>query len=144
VACLPEHQPRYLMGAGTPEDLVDAVGRGLDMFDCVIPTREGRNGALYTKEGRVNINNARFKEDEGPLEEDCDCYACRTFSRAYLRHLYHTGEILGPRMGTLHNVHFFVGLARSMRQAILEDAFVDWRTEFLNMYRNPLSKECDT
>ncbi len=144
VACLPEHQPRYLMGAGTPEDLVDAVGRGLDMFDCVIPTREGRNGALYTKEGRVNINNARFREDECPLEEDCDCYACRTFSRAYLRHLYHTGEILGPRMGTLHNVHFFVGLARSMRQAILEDAFVDWRTEFLNMYRNPLSKECDT
>ena len=144
VACLPVDQPRYLMGAGTPEDLVDAVGRGLDMFDCVIPTREGRNGALYTKEGRININNARFREDEGPLEEDCNCYACRTFSRAYLRHLYHTGEILGPRMGTLHNVHFFVGLARRMRQAILDDTFLDWRTDLLNLYRDSLSKECDT
>ncbi len=144
VACLPVDQPRYLMGAGTPEDLVDAVGRGLDMFDCVIPTREGRNGALYTKEGRININNARFREDEGPLEEDCNCYACRTFSRAYLRHLYHAGEILGPRMGTLHNVHFFVGLARRMRQAILDDTFLDWRTDFLNLYRKSLSKECDT
>jgi len=144
VACLPVDQPRYLMGAGTPEDLVDAVGRGLDMFDCVIPTREGRNGALYTKEGRININNARFREDEGPLEEDCNCYACRTFSRAYLRHLYHAGEILGPRMGTLHNVHFFVGLARRMRQAILDDTFLDWRTDFLNLYRVSLSKECDT
>jgi queuine tRNA-ribosyltransferase len=144
VACLPENQPRYLMGAGTPEDLVDAVGRGLDMFDCVIPTREGRNGALYTPEGRVNISNARFKEDARPLDETCGCYACRTFSRSYLRHLYNTGEMLGPQMGTLHNVNFFVGLAKQMRAAILSDTFVDWRTRFLNQYCSTTTKECDT
>lgn len=135
VGLLPEDRPRYLMGAGTPEDLIDAVGRGLDMFDCVIPTREGRNGALYTRHGRININNAQFKEDPGPIDDACVCYACRTFSRAYLRHLYHAGEILGPRMGTLHNVSFFVGLARQMRNAILEGQFVAWSRRFLSTYQ---------
>ncbi|MBM3263971.1 MAG: tRNA guanosine(34) transglycosylase Tgt [candidate division Zixibacteria bacterium] len=134
VGYLPQDRPRYLMGAGTPEDLIDAVGRGLDMFDCVIPTREGRNGALYTRFGRININNARFKEDPAPVDEACPCYACRTFSRAYLRHLYHAGEILGPRMGTLHNVTFFVGLARQMRQAILNGVFAAWSQAFLHTY----------
>lgn len=140
VSYLPADQPRYLMGAGTPEDLIDAVGRGLDMFDCVIPTREGRNGALYTRHGRINIINARFKEDPGPLDEGCVCYACRTFSRAYLRHLYQAGEILGPRMGTLHNVTFFVGLARQMREAILANRFVEWSSQFLSVYRGKQSE----
>jgi len=144
LACLPEDQPRYLMGAGTPEDLIDAVGRGLDMFDCVIPSREGRNGALYTQNGRININNARFKEDPAPLDETCSCYACRTFSKAYLRHLYHTGEMLGPRMGTLHNIYFFVGLAGQMRKAISEGRFVKWSEQFLMRYRTEKNrKECD-
>jgi queuine tRNA-ribosyltransferase len=135
VSHLPGDRPRYLMGAGTPEDLIDAVGRGLDMFDCVIPTREGRNGALYTSQGRININNARFREDPGPVEETCACYTCRTFSRAYLRHLYQAGEMLGPRLGTLHNVHFFVGLAGAMRQAILAGRFAEWSGRFLATYR---------
>ena len=141
---LPEDQPRYLMGAGTPEDLVDAVGRGLDMFDCVIPTREGRNGALYTRLGRININNARYKEDAVPIDDGCPCYACRTFTRAYLRHLYKTGEILGPRMGTLHNIHFFVGLTREMRQAIMDGRFGEWSKQFLTMYRGDTPKERDS
>lgn len=135
VACLPKDRPRYLMGAGTPEDLVDAVGRGIDMFDCVIPTREGRNGGLYTRFGRINIYNARFKEDEDPIDETCSCYACRTFSRSYIRHLYRAGEILGPRMGTLHNIHFYVGLVAAMREAILEERFAAWTNLFLATYR---------
>lgn len=135
VSALPEDKPRYLMGAGTPEDLVDAVGRGLEMFDCVIPTREGRNGTVYTRRGRMVIKNSAYKEDERPIDEHCGCYACRTFSRAYLRHLFQAGEILGPRMGTLHNVQFFVGLLQAMRRAIVEGLFVEWRNAFLSTYR---------
>ena len=133
---LPEDRPRYLMGAGTPDDLVDAVGRGIDMFDCVIPTREGRNGALYTRRGRVNIYNARFRDDAGPIDPSCSCYACRTFSRSYIRHLYRAGEILGPRMGTLHNIHFYVGLASEMGEAVLEGRFGAWRSSFLTAYHS--------
>lgn len=133
---LPEDRPRYLMGAGTPEDLVDAVGRGIDMFDCVIPTREGRNGALYTRRGRINIYNARFRSDAGPIDANCSCYACRTFSRAYIRHLYRAGEILGPRMGTLHNIHYYVGLAAEMGEAVLEGRFGAWRRSFLAEYQS--------
>lgn len=140
VSHLPDDKPRYLMGAGTPEDLVDAVGRGLEMFDCVIPTREGRNGTVYTRHGRLVIKNAVYKEDPRPIDEQCGCYACRTFSRAYLRHLFQAGEILGPRMGTLHNVHFFVGLLKEMRQAIMESRFHEWRTEFLSTYRGETSE----
>ena len=137
---LPEDRPRYLMGAGTPEDLVDAVGRGIDMFDCVIPTREGRNGALYTRSGRVNIYNARFRADAGPIDTSCSCYACRTFSRSYIRHLYRAGEILGPRMGTLHNIHFYVGLVSEMRKAILEGRFGAWSRSFLTAYRSETAR----
>ena len=133
---LPEDRPRYLMGAGTPDDLVDAVGRGIDMFDCVIPTREGRNGALYTRHGRINIYNARFRDDAGPIAPSCSCYACRTFSRSYIRHLYRAGEILGPRMGTLHNIHFYVGLASEMGEAVLEGRFGAWRSSFLTAYHS--------
>ena len=138
---LPEDRPRYLMGAGTPEDLVDAVGRGIDMFDCVIPTREGRNGALYTRSGRINIYNARFRDDGGPIDATCSCYACRTFSRAYVRHLYRAGEILGPRMGTLHNIHFYVGLVSEMRKAILEGRFGAWSRSFLTAYRSESARK---
>ncbi|MCY3556308.1 MAG: tRNA guanosine(34) transglycosylase Tgt [Gemmatimonadetes bacterium] len=137
---LPEDRPRYLMGAGTPEDLVDAVGRGIDMFDCVIPTREGRNGALYTRSGRINIYNARFRADDGPIDSSCSCYACRTFSRSYIRHLYRAGEILGPRMGTLHNIHFYVGLVSEMRKAILEGRFGAWSRSFLTAYRSETAR----
>lgn len=143
VECLPRDRPRYLMGAGTPEDLIDAVGRGIDMFDCVIPTREGRNGGLYTRCGRINIYNARFTEDGGPIDDACSCYACRTFSRSYIRHLYRAGEILGPRMGTLHNIHFYVGLVAEMREAILDERFAAWTRLFLATYRKEKErKEC--
>lgn len=138
---LPADRPRYLMGAGTPEDLVDAVGRGIDMFDCVIPTREGRNGALYTRRGRVNIYNARFRADAGPIDPSCSCYACRTFSRSYIRHLYRAGEILGPRMGTLHNIQFYVGLAAEMRAAVLEGRFGAWRRSFLAEYQSETDRK---
>ena len=141
VECLPADRPRYLMGAGTPEDLVDAVGWGIDMFDCVIPTREGRNGALYTRSGRINIYNARFRADAEPIDASCSCYACRTFSKAYIRHLYRAGEILGPRMGTLHNVHFYVGLAAEMGEAILEGRFPAWRSSFLTAYRSETERK---
>ena len=124
------------MGAGTPDDLIDAVGRGIDMFDCVIPTREGRNGALYTRRGRINIYNARFRDDAGPIDPSCSCYACRTFSRSYIRHLYRAGEILGPRMGTLHNIHFYVGLASEMEEAVMEGRFGAWRSSFLTAYHS--------
>lgn len=138
---LPEDRPRYLMGAGTPEDLVDAVGRGIDMFDCVIPTREGRNGALYTRSGRINIYNARFRTDAGPIDASCSCYACRTFSRSYIRHLYRAGEILGPRMGTLHNIHFYVGLVSEMGESILEGRFGAWSRSFLTAYRSETARK---
>lgn len=138
---LPEDRPRYLMGAGTPEDLVDAVGRGIDMFDCVIPTREGRNGALYTRSGRINIYNARFRADAGPIDASCSCYACRTFSRSYIRHLYRAGEILGPRMGTLHNIHFYVGLVSEMGEAIREGRFGAWSRSFLTAYRSETARK---
>ena len=138
---LPEDRPRYLMGAGTPDDLVDAVGRGIDMFDCVIPTREGRNGALYTRRGRINIYNARFRADAGPIDISCSCYACRTFSRSYIRHLFRAGEILGPRMGTLHNIHFYVGLAAEMGEAIQEGRFGPWRRSFLTAYHSETERK---
>ena len=141
VECLPADRPRYLMGAGTPEDLVDAVGRGIDMFDCVIPTREGRNGALYTRSGRINIYNARFRADAEPIDASCSCYACRTFSKAYIRHLFRAGEILGPRMGTLHNIHFYVGLAAEMGQAILDGRFSAWSRSFLTAYHSETERK---
>ena len=127
---LPEDRPRYLMGAGTPEDLVDAVGRGIDMFD-----------ALYTRSGRINIYNARFRTDAGPIDASCSCYACRTFSRSYVRHLYRAGEILGPRMGTLHNIHFYVGLVSEMGEAILEGRFGPWSRSFLTAYRSETARK---
>ncbi|MDJ0905445.1 MAG: tRNA guanosine(34) transglycosylase Tgt, partial [Woeseiaceae bacterium] len=115
---MPESAPRYLMGVGLPVDIVDAVGRGVDMFDCVIPTRHARNGHLFTSEGVVNIRNARHTDATGPLDPACDCYTCRNFSRAYLRHLAKCGEMLGPRLGTIHNLHYYQSLMASIREAI--------------------------
>ncbi len=115
---LPATKPHYLMGVGTPEDLVAGVANGIDMFDCVMPTRNARNGWLFTRFGDIKIKNARYKEDEQPLDETCDCYACRNFSRAYLHHLHRTGEILGARLNTIHNLHYYLQLMREMRSAI--------------------------
>lgn len=134
---LPGEKPRYLMGVGKPEDLVECIGLGVDMFDCVIPTRNGRNGTVYTWKGKLVIKNAEYKEDFDPIDEGCGCYACRNFSRAYIRHLFQAGEILGPRLATLHNIYFFSQLMREARRAILEERFESWKREFLEGY-NPM------
>jgi queuine tRNA-ribosyltransferase len=136
IPLLPGDRPRYVMGVGTPEDLVEMAAMGADMFDCVLPTRNARNGQLFTAEGTLNIANARFREDVGPVDETCGCYTCRTFSRAYLRHLYTAKELLSYRLNTIHNVHYFLSLARSMRQAIAEDRFDSFRKSFYGMREN--------
>ena len=128
---LPEDQPRYLMGAGTPEDLVECVARGIDMFDCVLPTRNARNGQLFTSEGRINIKNARYAEDDGPVDPACACYTCRTHSRAYLRHLYLAGEMTAGSLNTLHNLTFYLDTMRRIREAIRLRTFDKFRQEFL-------------
>ena len=128
---LPEAQPRYLMGTGTPEDLVECVARGIDMFDCVLPTRNARNGQLFTSEGRLNIKNARYAEDEGPVDPACGCYTCRTHSRAYLRHLYAAGEMTAGALNTLHNLSFYLDTMRRIRDAISLRTFDRFRQEFL-------------
>ena len=115
---LPTHKPRYLMGVGTPEDLVNGVQTGIDMFDCVMPTRNARNGHLFTRFGDVRIKNAQYKNDLSPLDESCDCYTCRHFSRAYLHHLFRVGEILGAQLNTIHNLHYYQSLMRELREGI--------------------------
>ena len=131
-ACrLPVAQPRYLMGAGTPEDLVECVARGIDMFDCVMPTRHARNGQLFTSEGRINIKNARYAEDDRPLDPRCGCYTCRTHSRAYLRHLYVAGEMSSGALNTLHNLTFYLDTMKSIRDAIAFRTFTRFRQEFV-------------
>ncbi|QNM96102.1 tRNA guanosine(34) transglycosylase Tgt [Chitinimonas koreensis] len=127
---LPADKPRYLMGVGTPEDLVYGVSQGVDMFDCVMPTRNARNGWLFTRWGDVKIKNARYKDDAAPLDEDCACYSCRNFSRAYLHHLFRTGEILGARLNTIHNLYYYQWLMAQMRAAIEADAFASFVTQF--------------
>ncbi len=120
---LPADHPRYLMGVGTPLDILDGIAAGIDMFDCVMPTRNARNGTLFTSRGRVNIKRAEFTRDDSPLDPDCACYTCRNFSRAYLRHLYLSRELLSYHLNTIHNVTFFVGLAAQARQAVLDGTF---------------------
>jgi queuine tRNA-ribosyltransferase len=128
---LPPDRPRYLMGVGTPEDLLKSVMRGVDMFDCVMPTRHGRTGSLFTSQGRINIKGAGYASDERPLDPACDCYTCRHFSRAYLRHLFVTGEILGLRLNTLHNLHFYLTFMLQIRRAIEDGSLAAFRTRFL-------------
>jgi queuine tRNA-ribosyltransferase len=135
VPLLPADKPRYLMGVGSPEDLFEGISRGIDIFDCVLPTRIARNGALFTHNGRLNIRNAQFARDPSPVEEGCSCYTCANFSRAYLRHLILANEILGLRLTSLHNLHFLVNLARRVRESILNETFSAFKEEFLARYQ---------
>ena len=127
---LPAHKPRYLMGVGTPEDLVRAVQAGIDMFDCVMPTRNARNGHLFTRYGDIKIKNARHKQDTGPLDPSCSCYTCAHFSRAYLHHLFRSGEILGSMLNTIHNLHYYQALMAEMRNAIESGTLAAWAQAF--------------
>jgi len=140
---LPADKPRYLMGVGSPEDLIEGVARGIDMFDCVLPTRLARNGAVFTPEGRLNLRNARFAEDDRPIQEGCACYACQHFGRAYLRHLVMAREVLGLHLNSIHNVHFTLELMRGIRQALLEGRFGEFRQSFLSRYRvaDPMARQ---
>jgi queuine tRNA-ribosyltransferase len=134
---LPASLPRYLMGVGFPEDLVAAVERGLDLFDCVAPTRNGRNGTAYTPDGTLNIRNAAFRDDRGPLDPSCDCETCTTYSRGYLRHLFTAAELLGLRLLSLHNVRFLIRLAAEMRSSIRRGTFDQWAAEWRRRYLAP-------
>ncbi|WP_291318488.1 tRNA guanosine(34) transglycosylase Tgt [Desulfonatronospira sp.] len=130
---LPEDRPRYLMGVGKPLDILEGINAGIDMFDCVLPTRNARNGTLYTSFGKVNIKQARYQRDEAVLDPECDCYTCMNFSRAYLRHLYKAGEILSLRLNTIHNLRFFINLAQKARSAIMENQFAPLLAKYRNM-----------
>ena len=140
---LPRQKPRYLMGVGSPEDLFEAVARGIDQFDCVLPTRIARNGAVFTHRGRLSLRNARFATDKAPIEPDCQCYTCRTFSRAYLRHLIMARETLALRLTTLHNLHFILEIMRRIRASILDGTFVAYKNSFLAAY-HPVPEEDQT
>ncbi len=131
---LPADRPRYLMGMGTPLDLVEGVARGVDMFDCVMPTRNARNGTVFTGHGKLVLKNSIHTKASGPIDEDCTCYTCRNFSRGYLRHLFNASEILGPVLATYHNLHYYCGLMREMRAAIERGEFSAWRVRFVQRY----------
>ncbi|MCK4358356.1 MAG: tRNA guanosine(34) transglycosylase Tgt [Candidatus Cloacimonetes bacterium] len=130
-----EHKPRYLMGVGTPIDLLENIEKGIDMFDCVMPTRIARNGTVYTKKGKLIIRDSEFKEDFKPIENDCNCYACKNFSRAYIRHLIKIKEILGIRLTTIHNLTFYCNLLNDIRSAIMNDNFMEFKRKFIERYR---------
>jgi queuine tRNA-ribosyltransferase len=132
---LPEDKPRYLMGVGFPEDLVDSIARGVDIFDCVLPTRNARTGTVFTRFGKIVVKNATYSRDFTPIDPLCPCYTCRNFTRAYIRHLFNAGEILAPRLATLHSLFFFSDLMRQIRKAIKEGKFSEWRRNFLNQYK---------
>ncbi len=127
---MPEDKPRYLMGVGLPEDLIENIDRGVDMFDCVMPTRNARNGTLFTSFGRINIKNASFKEDAAPIDDECTCYTCTNFSRAYLAHLYRAGEMTYFRLASYHNLHYYLNLMREAREAILEGTWSEFKSDF--------------
>ncbi len=127
---MPRNKPRYLMGVGTPEDLVEAIERGIDMFDCVMPTRNARNGTIFTTYGKINIKNARFKNDSSPIDENCSCYTCSRYSKAYIHHLFRAGEITYFRLASLHNLHYYLWLVKEAREAILADRFREFKKEF--------------
>ncbi len=129
---LPESRPRYLMGVGTPQDLVEGVRYGVDMFDCVMPTRNARNGMLFTSWGSIQIKNSRYTDDQSPIEEGCECYTCRRFSRGYLRHLFMARELLAYRLNTIHNLHYYLQLMQQMRTTIKQHQFEQWRRDFYN------------
>jgi queuine tRNA-ribosyltransferase len=132
---LPEQQPRYLMGCGTPLEILEAVARGIDMFDCVMPTRNGRNGTAFTRWGKLPVKNGAYKEDMRPLEKGCECATCRHYTRAYLRHLFNADEILGPRLVTYHNLYFYHNLMATTRRAIAEGSFNEFKEDFIKAYK---------
>jgi queuine tRNA-ribosyltransferase len=138
---LPRDIPRYLMGVGFPDDLLEGIARGVDLFDCVAPTRNGRHGSAWTSTGKINIRGIKYRIDESPLDPDCDCETCRTFSRAYLRHLFVAEEILGLRLISIHNVRFLIRLGEQARAHILAGTFDTWRREWLARYhmKEPLT-----
>jgi queuine tRNA-ribosyltransferase len=131
---LPQDRPRYLMGVGFPEDLIEAVARGVDLFDCVAPTRNGRQGTAFTSDGKLNVRRAELRSDPRPLDETCECSTCARFSRAYIRHLFASDEVLGLRLLSLHNVHFLTAIMRQARRAILEGDFQAWSRDWLQRY----------
>mgnify|MGYP001810173414 CR=1 FL=1 len=131
---LPTDKPRYLMGVGSPDFLIDGALRGVDMFDCVLPTRIGRNGTIFTANGRIIVRDAKYARDYTPMDPECDCYVCRNYTRAYIRHLFKAGELLGLRLATWHNLHFLLELMKRVRQAIAEDRLPQFRTEFFLKY----------
>lgn len=133
---LPPEKPRYLMGLGTPLDIINGVERGIDMFDCVMPTRNARNGTVFTRYGKLVLRNAAYARDFSPLDPNCGCYTCRHFSRAYLRHLFQAGEMLGPTLATNHSLYFYCELMRDMREAITNDRFTAWRKTFIKTYES--------
>ena len=130
VQYMPEDKPRYLMGVGTPEDLIENIERGIDMFDCVMPTRNARNGTLFTSFGRINIKGAKFKEDAAPVDPECSCLTCKTYSRAYMNHLFRAKELTFFRLATIHNLHYYLNLMREAREAILQDRFASFKEDF--------------
>ena len=132
---MPVGSPRYLMGVGTPADLVECVARGVDMFDCVMPTRNARNGQVFTALGKLNIRNARHARDQRPLDEDCSCQVCRRYTRAYLRHLYQAGEMLAATLCSYHNIAFYLDTMRRIRQSIALGNFAAFRSDFLDRYQ---------
>ncbi len=138
---LPKDKPRYLMGVGLPEDILEAAEAGIDMFDCVTPTRYGRNGSAFTSEGKLIIRNSPYAEDFKPLDEECGCYTCKNFSRAYLRHLFNTEEILGLRLVSLHNIHFYLKLLSAIRDSIQKDRFAEFKKTFLAKYMKAGSRK---
>lgn len=134
---MPKEKPRYLMGVGTPLDLILCVDAGIDMFDCVMPTRVARNGLLFTWQGKVRIKNEKYRLDDGPLDPECDCYTCKNYSRAYLRHVFVAGEIISSRLNTLHNLHFYLSLMKKAREAIKQGAWKDFRNDCLTRFATP-------
>ena len=137
---LPEDKPRYLMGVGDPIDIIEGVIRGVDMFDCVLPTRIARHGNAFTKDGRINIKNAKYKEDFTPIEEDCDCYACKNYTKAYIRHLIVANETFGQRLLSIHNIRFLIKLTEDLRIAIKENNILEYKEKFIERYKNENSK----
>jgi len=133
---LPEEKPRHLLGIGEPEDLFMGIENGVDLFDCVAPTRQARNGTLYTRKGRINISNTRYRNDFSPIEENCQCYTCQNYSRAYVSHLFHGKEMLAATLASIHNLYFIVNLVKKIRQSILNDTFFEYKKEFLQNYKS--------
>ena len=135
---LPKNKPRYLMGVGTPKDILDNIENGIDMFDCVMPTRNARKGTVFTSNGKLIIKSARYKEDFSPIDEECDCYTCKNFSRAYLRHLFSVDELLGMRLATIHSLHFYMELVKSARKAIFDKKFTEFKKTVEQKLQNEL------